>query len=269
LRISYRYGLLLLVVALPLLLASLLPTYVAESGDLAAGAADVPLFVNGSTGMRAVVMSPVVANSSVDLDRYELLLYVNLTRFSGEAQFVLYNGSSLGWTLPRSSTGVLYAAANASPTRFGLGKAYIERGLVGGKAYEVAELNMSEHLVNATAVVYASEGASGTVYLSESQRTLPVSPLALPVSLVIMASGVVLAAAGLLAGRRGELPRSRGGSDREAAPSTSPAKPAAGFKAIVSPFCAGARRVSEKKWTKEEEEGERGLRACRACGAIP
>ncbi len=181
---SYRYGVLLVLVALPLLLSSQLPVYSVYQ-----------VSVSGHFG--SANYGPIVLPISANFNRNSVQVSLNLTGLTGNVNLVLYNASE-----------VLYNASGAKVQPGGpiisktKAELYSNKTFIGGKYYQAITLTKEDGAGNLTAVLYPINGAKGVASIIASYYTLPPSPAALPVSLTIIGIGIVWIAASVLTPRR-------------------------------------------------------------------
>lgn len=200
---NYRYGLLVIMVALPLVLATQLPTYTVLSST-------VPTTLKPGS-------SAVLGRFSFNYNASEAVIEVNATQVSGNFDVLIYNGTYTGLLVSPSSnsSGFIYnstspsaASGQASPTGIPTNiptgtsvaslaslKPLVKQEFFGGKVGYV-KVTPSYKLSSFWLVVNSTE-ASGKLTVVMRDQTLPVPSYYLSAGLVLLLIGLALFAAGL------------------------------------------------------------------------
>lgn len=199
---NYRYGLIVMMVALPLILASQLPTYTVSSARVSATLAPGDLKALGGLGFNY--------NTS------EAVIEANATQVSGGFELMIFNGSSLLLIGPPSNfSGFVYnstlpSAASRPASYNGIStitveslanlRPIIKQQLSGGKVSYVKVT--PSYKLSSMWVVVNSTDASGKLTAVMTTQTLPVPSYYLSAGLSLLLIGLILFVMGLLTSHR-------------------------------------------------------------------
>ncbi|WP_449462970.1 hypothetical protein PQ610_01860 [Tardisphaera miroshnichenkoae] len=196
---NYRYGLIVIMVALPLILASQLPTYT----------------VGPSTTLSTTLQPgslKALGTFSFNYNTSEALIEVNATQVSGNFDLVVYNGTEVPIVIPpANATGFVYnvslsSAASGpkdptsivtdiSPAYLARLKPIIKQELSGGKI-SYAKVTPSYKLFSILLAVNSTE-ASGRLTAVIRAQTIPVPSYYFSAGLALLLIGLVLFGVGL------------------------------------------------------------------------
>jgi len=176
--VSYRYGVLLVLVALPLLLSSQLPVYTVYQTI-------VPVHFGAHN------YSQIILPISANFNKNSVQVSLNLTGLTGKVNLVLYNAS-----------GAEVQPGGPIISNFTKVELYSNKTFIGGKYYQAITLSKEDGARNLTLALYPINGAKGVASIIVSYYTLPPSPAALPVSLAMIGIGIVWVAVSALTSRR-------------------------------------------------------------------